>query len=91
MEIPHSPIDNVSSGLAIMNPNTDLMHIKAERVNRLIDVPTTAAGIIVDKSPPISRDELLYLLDSFNDLDNGNYFSSRLDQSVEEFIEELRK
>lgn len=92
IEIPHNDfIYNMSSGLAIMKLNTDLIHPKTETVDRLINVPTNATGIIVDKSPPISRGELLYILDSLNDLDNGNYYSSKPNQTVEEFIEELRK
>ena len=42
------------------------------------------------KSPPISKNELLYILDSLNDLDNGNYYFSRFGQTVEEFIKELQ-
>lgn len=91
IEIPHNDfIYNISPGLAIMRPNTDLIHFKTEKINRLISTPTNA-DTLADKSPPISRDELLYILDSLNDLDNGSYYSSRPNQTVEEFIDELRR
>ena len=90
IEIPNSDlIYNRPSGLIITRFNTDLMQHKIETVDRLINIPVNA-NIIEDKSPPISKDELLYISDSLNDLDNGNYYFSRFGQTVEEFIKELQ-
>lgn len=92
VDIPHTDfILNISSGLVITRPNiVDSIISKSDKVNRLMDVPTNAS-INDEKSPPISRDELLYMLDSLKDLENGDYYSSTTDQTVEDFIAELHK
>lgn len=42
-------------------------------------------------SPPITKDEWLYISDSIDDLKSGAYTSSRPSQKIDDFLEELKR
>ena len=46
-------------------------------------------GIVFEKNP-ISHDELMYVLDSLEDLRTGNYYSSKPEDTIDDFLKELK-
>ena len=55
-----------------------------------IFIPKFIAGQ-EEESPQITQAEWLYILDSINDFVNGEYYSSKPNETIEEFIEELQR
>jgi len=59
-----------------------------ETVDRLQNIPTDIPEI-EGRSPPLSKDELLYIMDNISDLMNGNYYSSKPNEKIDDFLKKL--